>query len=285
MDKIVVQVVYGPQHIRHIEEVLMPRLAAASQYPVVLVSICYDGHSNRRIQSGRFHGVDVVDVPNDSGSVTGFARNHNVLFGYAKPKDSFVVLNPDCVPIPGTIDQLLKVHDRGGVAIVEGRQWPFEHPKEYDKRGLDTPWASGAFSLIDSSFYQSVGGMDEEYFLYTEDVDLSWRAWLTGWRVLYCPQAPIIHYSGGPFYRPDLLSNEECFSLRNFIVIARKFFGEAGQEKAIRLLKSHSNAEAVERALERYLAMSPVKEFHPKRRHPMVKILGVNRFHKLRTSS
>ena len=62
------------------------------------------------------------------------------------------LINPDCVPLPGSIDRLIE-RKTDKVAIVEGRQWPFEHPKKYDQKTLETPWASGAFELIDSDFY------------------------------------------------------------------------------------------------------------------------------------
>ena len=76
--------------------------------------------------------------------------------------------------------------------------------------------------------------MDELYFLYAEDVDLSWRAWLKGYRVLYEPAAQIIHFTNGRFERDDLISNEQYYGLRNFILISRKFFGKKGEESAVK---------------------------------------------------
>jgi GT2 family glycosyltransferase len=39
--------------------------------------------------------------------------------------------------------------------------------------------------------------LDDEFFMYYEDTDLSWRAWLGGWKVVYAPQAIIPHIHCG----------------------------------------------------------------------------------------
>jgi N-acetylglucosaminyl-diphospho-decaprenol L-rhamnosyltransferase len=50
--------------------------------------------------------------------------------------------------------------------------------------------------LARRSAFQSLGGFDEAYFMYVEDVDLCWRAWQTGWRVGYEPGARVVHLVG-----------------------------------------------------------------------------------------
>ena len=120
--------------------------------PVCLVTMNFDPHSSARLSSGRVAGVDIVDVANPANDTTGFAENHNALFARCPPHGPFVVINPDCTPHEGAIDRLLKRKSSADIpaAIVEGRQWPLEHPKEYDTLSLWTPWASCAFSLIDA---------------------------------------------------------------------------------------------------------------------------------------
>lgn len=287
LDSIHVQCVYGDANMAHIENVLIPALKKSTTRPIKLVTINYNPKSSKRLKSIKETNFELVDLENTAPRSTGFATNHNFIFKNTHPKDFFVILNPDCIPHEECIDRLIsrKQHE-ARAAIIEGRQWPFEHPKEYDPKTQETPWASGAFALIDSDFYRQVGGMDETYFLYVEDVDLSWQAWLNGYRVIYEPEASVTHFSGGPFYRRDLISNEEYLSLRNFILISRKFFGKKAEAKAKRLLKTLPNDDIARSAIRDYETnlQQGVPETYLGKNHPNVKILGINLFHTLRTS-
>jgi GT2 family glycosyltransferase len=51
----------------------------------------------------------------------------------------------------------------------------------------------GAAMLIDRDVYLKVGGFDQDYFAYFEDVDLGWRLWVLGYRVVFCPEAVAYH--------------------------------------------------------------------------------------------
>ena len=280
-----VNCVYGDDHVRHLEDVLIPSLAEASKQTVQFNCINYDGTSDRTVLAGERHGVRVLNLDNTADVAIGFAEGHNTLFLARRPDRFFISINPDCIPQPGCIDALVaRYRSAQDAAIVEGRQWPFEHPKEFDPVTLETPWASGAFQLIDAEFYRSIGGMDARYFLYLEDVDLSWQAWLRGLRVYYEPEAVVIHFSGSPFYRSDLVENEMYFSIRNFILISRKFFGFEGERKAMELARNHPDEKLVT------LAMGDIaenfKDFGPSeyvgKEDPRVKILGFCCFHEMR---
>ena len=54
----------------------------------------------------------------------------------------------------------------------------------------------GAFLLLRREVYQQIGGLDERYFMYGEDIDYSWRIHLAGWKNYYLPETRIIHYKG-----------------------------------------------------------------------------------------
>ena len=54
-------------------------------------------------------------------------------------------------------------------------------------------WVAGMFMLFRSRDFQDLGGFDERFFLYYEDVDICVRAWRKGMRILACPQASVIH--------------------------------------------------------------------------------------------
>ena len=283
-EEIQIQCVYGPAHRRHLEEVLIPTIQRVTDRPIRLCVINFDGGSKDCISSCRFDRLSVESLPNNSGGVIGFAEGHNLLFSRFCPNNYFAIINPDCVPQARSIDRMIARMGNKGIAIVEGRQWPQEHPKEYDVLSGLTPWASGAFQLIDAKFYADVGGMDETYFLYLEDVDLSWRAWLGGWSVVYEPDAVVTHFSGGPFYRKDIVSREAFYGARNFIAISRKFFGAQGEERAIELLLGSVDQDLAQLAIREY--REKIKNRIAGREilqsHPMVKILGLNQFHEIR---
>ena len=273
-----VQCVYGDDDIENVRNCIIPNLAAATKEKVVFLTMNYDA-AGKRLDSGDQYGCEVRDIPKTTDRRTGFAENHNFLFKESEKTPSFVLINPDCVPLPGSIDRLIE-RKTDKVAIVEGRQWPFEHPKKYDQKTLETPWASGAFELIDSDFYQSVGGMHELYFLYAEDVDLSWRAWLKGYRVLYEPAAQIIHFTNGRFERDDLISNEQYYGLRNFILISRKFFGKKGEESAVKSLKKALDPYLFTKIMDDYLTniRDRITDTYDGKRDRHIMIRGINQF-------
>jgi GT2 family glycosyltransferase len=62
-----------------------------------------------------------------------------------------------------------------------------------DERDVEA--VSGCCLLIRADLLKSLGGFDEGFFMYGEDLDLCWRARAKGYRVRYIPSAEIVHYS------------------------------------------------------------------------------------------
>lgn len=60
----------------------------------------------------------------------------------------------------------------------------------------DVDWLSGAALCIKRELYEKIGGFDEQFFMYLEDVDLCKRAHEAGYRVVYLPDAIITHAIG-----------------------------------------------------------------------------------------
>jgi N-acetylglucosaminyl-diphospho-decaprenol L-rhamnosyltransferase len=60
----------------------------------------------------------------------------------------------------------------------------------------EVDWVSGACFLVRRSAFEEVGGFDETYFMYAEDVDLCWRLGRAGWNVAYVPAAEVTHLQG-----------------------------------------------------------------------------------------
>ena len=66
-------------------------------------------------------------------------------------------------------------------------------------------WASGACMLVRRDLLERLGGFDEAFFMYCEDVDLCCRAWESGHPVIYTPAAVCIHAGGASKPRTKLL--------------------------------------------------------------------------------
>jgi GT2 family glycosyltransferase len=54
-------------------------------------------------------------------------------------------------------------------------------------------YACFAFAMIRKEAFLKLGGLDPDFFLYSDDVDFCWRSWLAGYKVLYVPKATVQH--------------------------------------------------------------------------------------------
>jgi GT2 family glycosyltransferase len=110
------------------------------------------------------------------------------------PSDMLLVLNPDTYPAPNALVELVRALNEPLVGIVEARQIPLEHPREYDEKTGETSWASGYCMLVDRLVFDQLEGFDSANFLlHCDDVDLSWRARRAGYRVVAAPRAAVFH--------------------------------------------------------------------------------------------
>jgi N-acetylglucosaminyl-diphospho-decaprenol L-rhamnosyltransferase len=64
------------------------------------------------------------------------------------------------------------------------------------RRPRDVDWVSGAAIWLRRDALTAVGGWDERYFMYVEDVDLCWQLRRAGWRIGYEPQGTVTHVQG-----------------------------------------------------------------------------------------
>ena len=149
----------------------------------------------------------------------GFAENHNSAFQISKTP-FFVVLNPDVRLRGNPFKTLISSMDEGDVGIsapavinLDGqiedsaRKFPglfdlflklfgmYEGRIKYKLNApcQDVPWVAGMFMFLRSDAFKKVGGFDDDFFLYYEDVDLCARMWRLGKKVVLCPQAVIVH--------------------------------------------------------------------------------------------
>ncbi len=173
------------------------------------------------------------------GTPCGFGEAHNFAFEKMVPADYFLIINPDVYCHHDCVSELVRrIESNTSAGLVEARQLPFEHPKEYEDSTGHTPWASGSCVFVKSSFFREVKGFDENFWMYCEDVDLSWRAWLNKYEVIHCRDAVAYHFTGAHYqYRDDRFYLEQFWCARNFIYLMYKFWGAEGEKKATRMLK------------------------------------------------
>jgi N-acetylglucosaminyl-diphospho-decaprenol L-rhamnosyltransferase len=146
--------------------------------------------------------------------------------------DLFIVANPDVQWGPNSIDAMLEAAERwpraasfgplirdpdgsvypsarhlpsvirGGMHAVVGPVWrsnPWTAAYRQDRlEPSERPvgWLSGSCLLLRGAAFDAVGGFDERYFMYMEDVDLGDRLGRAGWQNVYVPSAEVLHDKG-----------------------------------------------------------------------------------------
>ena len=156
-------------------------------------------------------------------SNNGFARGVNLLARQGRGEFLFL-LNPDTELEEGCLERLLDHALRDpAIAMCEARQQPREHPKVYDPQTGATTWCTGAAVLVRRKAFEELGGFDERiFFMYCEDVDLSWKFWLSGWKCIYVPDAVVRHYNQDIIPGKRRVS-ENYFSFRNSLFLFYRF--------------------------------------------------------------
>ncbi len=177
----------------------------------------------------RIPDVDVVDPGTNLGY--GAAANRGAA---ATTSPTLLVCNSDLEVGPGSIEVLAEalaarprcglvgplIRDAGGRRYPSARRFPSltdsaghallglfapdnRFTRSYHQAHLagasdaqDVDWLSGACLLVRRSAFEEVGGFDESYFMYAEDVDLCWRLARAGWTATYVPAAEVTHLQG-----------------------------------------------------------------------------------------
>ncbi|PKB17763.1 glycosyltransferase family 2 protein [Flavobacterium sp. 5] len=164
----------------------------------------------------------------------GFSKGNNI--GVAQAKGDYIcILNPDTVVAEDTFEKVLAFaknkKDLGiiGVKLIDGTG----NFLPESKRGIPTPWVAftkiiglyklfpksnlfkkyyaqhisenetgtveilvGAFMFLKKELYEAVGGFDEDCFMYSDDIDLSYMILQMGKRNYYFHETTVIHYKG-----------------------------------------------------------------------------------------
>lgn len=88
------------------------------------------------------------------------------------------------------------------------REKSFSRNSDFYNKERELDWVTGAFLLTRQEVIKDIGGLDEDFFMYGEDVDFCFRAKEKGWEVKYLPYFSIIHYGGASSAREFPLLSE-----------------------------------------------------------------------------
>ena len=159
----------------------------------------------------RAHGWDALLLAGNPGF--GDAMNAGVGHARAHGCTGFLLVNPDLRLDPATARALLDhCRERSGdlvsptvlrpdgtvwfgggeVLVAEGRTTT----RDADS-GSDRGWLTGACLAVHADLWDDLGGFDHDYFLYWEDVDLSWRVRRSGGRLVVRGDLTAVHAVGG----------------------------------------------------------------------------------------
>jgi hypothetical protein len=117
-----------------------------------------------------------------------------------RPQVSF---GPDLTPLAEWRQRRLVL------AVRDGKASAVRKVEELCAREREPVWVSAACLLARKAALDAVGGLDERFFLYEEDVDLCLRVRRAGWRVLYTPRATVMHHLGKSMETAAALSRLE----------------------------------------------------------------------------
>ena len=178
----------------------------------------------------RFPQITLIENKENAG----FPKGNNI--GFASAKGEYIcILNPDTVVAEDTFSAILKFAEAEanlgivGCRLIDGRG----NFLAESKRGVPTPFVAftkvaalykifpkveafnqyymssvsefnlakaeilvGAFMVMKRSLYLEVGGFDEDCFMYSDDIDLSYMMMKTGRDNYYFPKTSVIHYKG-----------------------------------------------------------------------------------------
>jgi len=190
-----------------------------------------------------------------TGANLGFAGGNNTGVRYAieRRADYVWLLNNDATVAPDALAQLVRTagaderigmvgskivySENSGLLWYAGANLDFDTPWLMHHRGLgqedtgqygkveETGFVTGCSLLARREMLLEIGLMDENFFLYFEDSDLSVRAKKAGWKLFYCPASRIYHkvsLSVGGADSPVML----YYYSRNFLYFVNKNFPE-----------------------------------------------------------
>lgn len=221
---------------------------------VVVDNASFDG-SEKSIEE--MSGVTLIR----SSQNLGFGKACNLGAKHAKA-EYLLFLNPDAVVYPGTLDKVLSFMENSanknvgvcGVQLIDESgdvsrsctRFPSAIDSVRHAIGIDrlfprlghfmAYWSHdktqevdhviGAFYFVRRRLFETLGGFDERFFVYLEDLDLSLRIRRAGWKIMYLADVQAFHAGGGT--SNQVKAKRLFYSLRSRLLYAYKNFSALG---------------------------------------------------------
>jgi GT2 family glycosyltransferase len=183
----------------------------------------------------------------------GFAKGNNIGIALSDPKSELIVLlNNDTEVEPDWLAKLVNfMQEHKEVGVAQCKLMSLKNKQLIDSAGgaidqigrvyiigrelegkkfkisYEIFYAQGAAIAIRREILKRIGLLDEDYFIYYEETDLCWRAWLNGVRVAFVPDSVVYHYGSGatfssldnspnPFIVYNNRKNQICTLFKNY---------------------------------------------------------------------
>jgi len=193
----------------------------------------------------------------------GFSKANNLGLKIAKGK-FLLLLNPDTIVQEDTFEKLIKFFNQqqdagmtgckilnpdGTLQLACRRSFPgpwtsfckvsglsalFPNSRLFARYNLtfmdenqsyEVDAISGSFMMVRREVFEKIGGLDEQFFMYGEDLDWCYRVQKSGWRVYYVHETTIIHYKGESTKRSSL--DETKFFYHAMHLFVKKHFASS----------------------------------------------------------
>ncbi len=97
-----------------------------------------------------------------------------------------------------------------------------------DARTQDVDWVVGAAMFARRAVYEQIGGLDERFFMYSEELDWCLRAKQNGWRVIYFPDARVLHHEAKS--SAQVIAQRDIYFHSSKVRYFKKYHGNAQGE-------------------------------------------------------
>lgn len=198
----------------------------------------------------------------NAGQNLGFGRGHN-LGAKSASGEILWLLNTDTEILAGDIREIIREFIEKGEMGITGARLIGENNKEQEwstgvestlwdliknnlgikssrkiwesKKKKEADWVSGTSLFIRKELFEKIGGFDEKFFMYFEDIDLCKRVREAGYKVIYFPEFVIKHF-GGKSFESSTLQKKYYYQSQDYYF--EKHFGKlkSGLVKLLRKL-------------------------------------------------
>ncbi|MGE5812065.1 MAG: glycosyltransferase [Ignavibacteria bacterium] len=221
------------------------------KYEIIIIDNASDDGSADFIKE-KFPNINLISNKKNLG----FGKANNI--GLAAAKGKYILLiNPDTLIREDTLEKMISFFESspdaglagckilnpdGSLQLACRRSFPgpwtsfckvtglsslFPHSRLFarynltyldENRTYEVDAISGSFMMMKKEVYEKIGGFDEQFFMYGEDLDLCYRIQKAGWKVYYTPDTQIIHYKGESTRRSSLDETKIFYDAMNLFV-------------------------------------------------------------------